>query len=185
MKKILLLIFFSANLFTYSIKPMEQLGSLAENTVFCYGTLLLNNVVHEFGHAVTLKLLLDIPSCIHISSNPLIASTEHLEPFPMFGTKTALMYAAGPAFGIALSLALLKLNSLIHNLVTNTDLPINERLKDSLNRSLFHHEQLRGVQLGCILAMLQHCSSLIPLKASSECYTDGYGILRALGYYKN
>lgn len=153
-------------------------------------------IAHECGHALALKVLFNVPSTLYIpaSLTTILHGCLYNKPIPL-GIKSALMYAAGPLTGIAAHCIILKMNSIIHELITNTKLPLKERILHGLRMPLINNKQQFGIKMATMFGLFVHFLQFIPSKHTlpidltnefnkGVAINDGYGILESLGYYK-
>lgn len=161
-------------------------------------TLIINKlsyIAHELGHAIAIKFLFNISSTIYIPLTlyPALHACFPYEAIPDKGIYSAITSAAGPLCGLVTHLVILKINSIVHELITDTKLSIKKRIPQGLKKSLFDYYQQLGVQLGAFYGIIAQMAQFIPAKSTlPQClsndynkgiaYTDGYQILKALGF---
>ncbi len=179
----------------YASYGTDAIGKIAFQTMLGLAITKLSSVVHELGHATAFKLLLGLSTSLYIplTLKPALHGCIVFDQCPKEGINMALMYAAGPLFGIVTGFAALKINSIIHELITNTKLPIKERLLVGFKKPFFHEKQQPGITISALYIFFNQITQFIPQKAvlpqilstdnnNGITFSDGYGFLQALGF---
>lgn len=153
-------------------------------------------IAHECGHALALKLLFGTSSTLYIPAS--LTATLHTcahEPVPL-GIKSALTFAAGPLAGIAAHYTIVKIGAIINEIINNKKVSCKEKILQALKKPFYanftrnNQEFTLGITLATLYGLCHQLSQFIPYVQPLPIYeytkdiacTDGYGILKSLGY---
>jgi hypothetical protein len=157
------------------------------------------SIAHECGHALALKLLFGTSSTLYIPAS--LIATLHAcihEPVPL-GVKSALMYAAGPLAGIAAHYTIVKIEAIINEIINNKKVSCKERILQALKKPFYvnfirHNQEFTfGITVATLYGLCRQLSQFMPYMqplpsnitneyTKDIAFTDGYGILKSLGY---
>lgn len=154
--------------------------SALSGSIKCYGLLYAGTYLHELGHAIALKTLLNKDN-VSISINPFLPvsgeTNAYLSPQEMSGWRVALTSLAGPIFGIAGYYGILKANSIFTEYYKNKKTFL-AALKAGLRSPLFNENQDLAIQLVASHGIMSDIQQLVP---SSKVGRDGNLFLNSLG----
>ena len=172
MKTIMLFFLTSIPVICLAMEPVKPL-SLVTSAAIGLGVGLGSIYLHELGHKVTLKSLMNIDSTIQMLPPACIPKS----PINYDDWRTAAVAAAGPLVGIASSLLLLKLSNIVFTWSTSST--FYQALTGALKLPLVHPAQGRSMQLISGLAIITDGCALIPLTFLGT-PTDGLLIKRVV-----
>lgn len=172
------------------IADSDTAPSLATEAAKAYGLYYLvsfyTTLVHEFGHAISAKLLLGCSSRIHLF--PSLTSVGGCAEYYFtngqvpanfnVGFKRAAVAAAGPLFGVGAGYCMLKLYNILSEYCDKSK-SIKDAIQDGIKKPAFNEDQSLKFQMAVGLHGLNNICNLIPIQGENF-MTDGARILQAL-----
>jgi hypothetical protein len=143
-------------------------------------------LAHEYGHALSAKLLLGCKSNIYLF--PKLIGVEGVAAyyfddgtFPIDfnkGYKRAMVSAAGPLAGLAAGYGMLKLYTICSEYFDESK-SLKDSIRDGLKKPVLHEQQSGKLVFAVMWSSLIHVLNLIPIN-DGQIKTDGAQILDAL-----
>ncbi|CAN5184826.1 hypothetical protein BH09DEP1_BH09DEP1_3930 [soil metagenome] len=172
--------------FGFKVAPVTNfLNQVAKNYVRYYAVSTATTAAHEFGHLLTAKVLMGLEGSVHFW--PTLAGMGGYTVFKledtgqMKGINAALMFAAGPIFGMAAGYSILKVLNMCN--AYKESKKIKDAIETGFKEPAFSQKQDLNMKILVGYSMLVNLINFVPFEVEAynqKARTDGAWVIHAL-----